>query len=73
MYNSPPERLFLDLKRYLSTGQKVGGPNSPDYKKILSAIFSQSPKKFEDIAWDIDSHAVPAAYCPVVVMLGSGE
>ncbi|CAG8141033.1 unnamed protein product [Penicillium nalgiovense] len=39
----------------------LSDPNSPDYKKILSAIFSQSPKKFEDIAWDIDSHAVPAA------------
>lgn len=39
----------------------LSDPNSPDYKKILSAIFSQSPKKFEDIAWDIDSHGVPAA------------
>lgn len=39
----------------------LSDPNSPDYKKILSAIFSQSPKKFEDIAWDIDSKAVPAA------------
>src|ERR1700733_34579 len=25
----------------------LSDPNSPDYKKILSAIFSQSPKKFE--------------------------
>ncbi|KAJ5689097.1 Serine/threonine-protein kinase GCN2 [Penicillium macrosclerotiorum] len=39
----------------------LSDPNSPDYKKVLSAIFSQSPKKFEDIAWDMDSHAVPAA------------
>ncbi|KAJ5562831.1 Serine/threonine-protein kinase GCN2 [Penicillium sp. DV-2018c] len=39
----------------------LSDPNSPDYKKILSAIFSQSPKKFEDIAWDMDSHAVPSA------------
>lgn len=39
----------------------LSDPSSPDYKKILSAIFSQSPKKFEDIAWDIDSKAVPAA------------
>ncbi|KAJ5287211.1 Serine/threonine-protein kinase GCN2 [Penicillium angulare] len=39
----------------------LSDPNSPDYKKILSAIFSQSPKKFEDIAWDMDSHATPAA------------
>ncbi|KAJ5317869.1 hypothetical protein N7508_002377 [Penicillium antarcticum] len=39
----------------------LSDPNSPDYKKILSAIFSQSPKKFEDIAWDIDSHGSPAA------------
>jgi len=39
----------------------LSDPNSPDYKKILSAIFSQSPKKFEDIAWDMDSHGAPAA------------
>ncbi|KAJ5191714.1 Serine/threonine-protein kinase GCN2 [Penicillium cinerascens] len=39
----------------------LSDPNSPDYKKILAAIFSQSPKKFEDIAWDMDSHGVPAA------------
>ncbi|CAL5871831.1 uncharacterized protein PFLUO_LOCUS6084 [Penicillium psychrofluorescens] len=39
----------------------LSDPNSPDYKKILSAIFSQSPKKFEDIAWDMDSHSAPAA------------
>ncbi|KAJ5752060.1 Serine/threonine-protein kinase GCN2 [Penicillium odoratum] len=38
----------------------LSDPNSPDYKKILSAIFSQSPKKFEDIAWDMDSHGAPA-------------
>ncbi|KAJ5104481.1 Protein kinase (Gcn2) [Penicillium alfredii] len=39
----------------------LSDPNSPDYKKILSAIFSQSPQKFEDIAWDMDSHESPAA------------
>ncbi|KAJ5921242.1 Serine/threonine-protein kinase GCN2 [Penicillium verhagenii] len=39
----------------------LSDPNSPDYKKILSAIFSQSPKKFEDMAWDMDSRASPAA------------
>lgn len=39
----------------------LSDPNSPDYKKILSAIFSQSPKRFEDIAWDMDSHVSPAA------------
>ncbi|KAJ9207145.1 hypothetical protein DTO164E3_419 [Paecilomyces variotii] len=36
-------------------------PNSPDYKRILSAIFSQSPKRFEDITWDLDSRGTPAA------------
>jgi translation initiation factor 2-alpha kinase 4 len=39
----------------------LSDPNSPDYKKILSAIFSQSPRKFEDIAWDMDSRGTPAA------------
>lgn len=39
----------------------LSDPNSPDYKKILSAIFSQSPQRFEDIAWDMDSRASPAA------------
>ncbi|KAE8150384.1 anticodon binding domain of tRNAs-domain-containing protein [Aspergillus avenaceus] len=39
----------------------LSDPSSPDYKKILSAIFSQSPKKFEDIAWDMDSRGGPAA------------
>ncbi|RHZ48784.1 putative protein kinase (Gcn2) [Aspergillus thermomutatus] len=39
----------------------LSDPNAPDYKKILSAIFSQSPKKYEDIAWDMDSRAAPAA------------
>ncbi|KAL2852947.1 Serine/threonine-protein kinase [Aspergillus pseudoustus] len=39
----------------------LSDPASPDYKKILSAIFSQSPKKFEDIAWDVDSRKAPAA------------
>ena len=39
----------------------LSDPNSPDYKKILSAIFSQSPKKFEDIAWDMESGGTPAA------------
>ena len=39
----------------------LSDPNSPDYKKILSAIFSQSPKRFEDIAWDMDSRVSPAA------------
>ncbi|KAL2865631.1 putative protein kinase (Gcn2) [Aspergillus lucknowensis] len=37
----------------------LSDPSSPDYKKILSAIFSQSPKKFEDIAWDMNSHKAP--------------
>ncbi|KAJ5906502.1 uncharacterized protein N7473_003418 [Penicillium subrubescens] len=39
----------------------LSDPDSPDYKKILTAIFSQSPKKFEDIAWDMDSQTNPAA------------
>lgn len=39
----------------------LSDPDSPDYKKILSAIFSQSPKKFEDIAWDMDSSKAPGA------------
>ncbi|PGH13957.1 PEK/GCN2 protein kinase [Helicocarpus griseus UAMH5409] len=39
----------------------LSDPNSPDYKKILSAIFSQPPKKFEDIAWDMDSRGTPPA------------
>lgn len=38
----------------------LSDPNSPDYKKILSAIFSQSPKKLEDIAWDMESRESPA-------------
>lgn len=39
----------------------LSDPNSPDYKKILSAIFSQPPKKLEDIAWDMDSRGTPPA------------
>ncbi|KAL4919468.1 anticodon binding domain of tRNAs-domain-containing protein [Aspergillus aurantiobrunneus] len=39
----------------------LSDPSSPDYKKILSAIFSQSPKKVEDIAWDMESRGAPAA------------
>lgn len=39
----------------------LSDPSSPDYKRILSAIFSQSPKKSEDIAWDMDSKGTPAA------------
>lgn len=39
----------------------LSDPNSPDYKKILEAIFSQPAKKFEDIAWDMDSRGTPAA------------
>ncbi|KAL4949097.1 anticodon binding domain of tRNAs-domain-containing protein [Aspergillus filifer] len=39
----------------------LSDPSSPDYKKILSAMFSQSPKKVEDITWDMDSRAGPAA------------
>jgi eukaryotic translation initiation factor 2-alpha kinase 4 len=39
----------------------LSDPDSPDYKKILSEIFSQSPKKFEDIVWDMDSRGTPAA------------
>ncbi|GBF65055.1 eIF-2-alpha kinase [Trichophyton mentagrophytes] len=39
----------------------LSDPDSPDYKKVLSAIFSQPQKKFEDIAWDIDSRASPTA------------
>ncbi|OAL66512.1 PEK/GCN2 protein kinase [Trichophyton rubrum] len=39
----------------------LSDPESPDYKKILSAIFYQPQKKFEDIAWDIDSRASPTA------------
>lgn len=37
----------------------LSDPSSPDYKKILSAIFTQSPKKFEDIAWDMESCGTP--------------
>ncbi|KAH8702544.1 anticodon binding domain of tRNAs-domain-containing protein [Talaromyces proteolyticus] len=39
----------------------LSDPNSPDYKKILSAIFSQSPKKIEDMTWDMDSRGAPEA------------
>ncbi|OJD23912.1 PEK/GCN2 protein kinase [Blastomyces percursus] len=39
----------------------LSDPNSPDYKKILSAIFSQPARKFEDIAWDMDSRGTPPA------------
>ncbi|KAF3482395.1 serine/threonine-protein kinase GCN2 [Arthroderma uncinatum] len=39
----------------------LSDPDSPDYKKILSAIFSQPQKKFEDLAWDMDSRASPTA------------
>jgi translation initiation factor 2-alpha kinase 4 len=39
----------------------LSDPNSPDYKKILSAIFSQSPRKIEDITWDMDSRGTPEA------------
>ncbi|EDN04718.1 conserved hypothetical protein [Histoplasma mississippiense (nom. inval.)] len=34
--------------------------NSPDYNKILSAIFSQPTRKFEDIAWDMDARGTPS-------------
>ncbi|KAE8553034.1 hypothetical protein EYB25_004413 [Talaromyces marneffei] len=39
----------------------LSDPSSPDYKKILSAIFSQSPKKFEDLTWDMDSRGNPGS------------
>lgn len=39
----------------------LSDPNSADYKKLLSAIFSQPPRKFEDIAWDMDSRGTPPA------------
>lgn len=39
----------------------LSDPSSPDYKKILSAIFSQSPRKFEDLTWDMDSRGNPEA------------
>lgn len=39
----------------------LSDPNSPDYKKILSAIFSQSPRKIEDLTWDMDSRGTPEA------------
>ena len=39
----------------------LSDPNSPDYKKILASFFSQSPKKFEDIAWDMNSRLGPKA------------
>ncbi|KAK2744973.1 hypothetical protein FQN57_004103 [Myotisia sp. PD_48] len=39
----------------------LSDPDSPDYKKILAAIFSQPQKKFEDLAWDIDSRGNPPA------------
>lgn len=38
----------------------LSNPESPDYKKILSVIFSQPSKKFEDIAWDMDTRDPPA-------------
>lgn len=37
----------------------LSDPNSPDYRKILSEIFSQQPKRFEGIAWDADSRERP--------------
>lgn len=40
----------------------LSDPNSPDYRKILSAVFSQAPKRLEDIAWDMDSRGSPAAH-----------
>ncbi|KMP03056.1 serine/threonine-protein kinase gcn2 [Coccidioides immitis RMSCC 2394] len=39
----------------------LSDPNSADYKKILSAIFSQPSNKFEDLAWEIDSRESPPA------------
>ncbi|KAL1957666.1 hypothetical protein VTO42DRAFT_5643 [Malbranchea cinnamomea] len=36
----------------------LSDPDSPDYKKLLSAVFSQQPKKFEDITWDLDIKGV---------------
>jgi translation initiation factor 2-alpha kinase 4 len=39
----------------------LSDPDSTDYKKILSAIFSQPLRKFEDIAWDMDSRGTPPA------------
>ena len=39
----------------------LSDPDSPDYKKILSAIFSQSPRKYEDIVWDVESRGTPSA------------
>ncbi|EEP79527.1 conserved hypothetical protein [Uncinocarpus reesii 1704] len=37
----------------------LSDPNSADYKKILSAIFSQPSNKFEDLTWEIDSRESP--------------
>ncbi|KAI9374936.1 anticodon binding domain of tRNAs-domain-containing protein [Aspergillus egyptiacus] len=37
----------------------LSDPSSPDYKKILSAMFSRSPGKLEDIAWDHRPHGGP--------------
>ncbi|KAI1928290.1 eukaryotic translation initiation factor 2-alpha kinase [Ophidiomyces ophidiicola] len=39
----------------------LSDPNSADYKKILSAIFSQPANKFEDLTWEIDSRESPPA------------
>ncbi|PGH10139.1 PEK/GCN2 protein kinase [Polytolypa hystricis UAMH7299] len=39
----------------------LSDPNSADYKKILSAIFSQPLGKFENITWDMDSRGTPPA------------
>ncbi|WEW56618.1 eukaryotic translation initiation factor 2-alpha kinase [Emydomyces testavorans] len=39
----------------------LSDPNSTDYKKILSAIFSQPSNKFEDLTWEIDSRESPPA------------
>jgi eukaryotic translation initiation factor 2-alpha kinase 4 len=44
----------------------LSDPSSPDYRKILSAVFSQSPRKLEDIAWDLDSKGTPAASAMLV-------
>jgi translation initiation factor 2-alpha kinase 4 len=37
----------------------LSDPDSADYKKLLSAVFSQPAHKFEDIVWDLDSREPP--------------
>src|SRR6266487_468412 len=39
----------------------LSDPHSPEYKKILDALFSQPLLRVEDIAWDMDYRRTPPA------------